>query len=155
MPSRKTGLYTRRLVASVACTLLGATLAQAAAWEVCGTLGNLNPVTCTLPGRPLTICEYGMAYSTFEPVPVVCTTWNTGVRIANKQPYFVESDDPSLGMRYGGFVFYQNTYAADDDECAGIGGYRHYWRLTTNNVVERTFGSNGCDNVSPVYCRAQ
>jgi hypothetical protein len=76
------------------------------------------------------------------------------VRIANKQPYFVESDDPSLGMRYGGFVFYQNTFAGDDDECAGIGGYRHwYWRLTTDNGVERTF-SNGCDNVTPVYCRA-
>jgi hypothetical protein len=150
----KTWIHKLLLSSSFTCTLLGSTLAHATAWEVCGTLGTLNPVTCTLPDRPLTAFEYGIAYNTFEPVPVVCTTWNTGVRIANKEPYFVESDDPSLGMRYGGFVFYQNTYATDDDECAGIGGYRHwYWRLTTDNVVERTFGSNGCDNVTPVYCR--
>ena len=152
----KTWMHKLMLSSSFAFTLLGSTLAQATAWEYCGTLGNIDPVTCTLPDRPLTAYEYGMAYNTFEPVPVVCTTWNTGVRIANKEPYFVESDDPSVGMHYGGFVFYQNTYAADDDECANTGGYRHqYWRLTTDNVVVPTFGSNGCDNASPVYCRVQ
>ena len=152
----KTLLHKLMLSSSFAFTLLGSTLAHAAPWQVCGTLGNINPVTCTLPDRPLTAFEYGIAYNTSEPVPVVCTTWNTGVRIANKEPYFVESDDPSLGMRYGGFVFYQNTYAPDDNECAGTGSYRHwYWRLTTDNGVERTFGSNGCDNSSPVYCREQ
>ena len=145
------------LAASIACTLLGSPLAQAEPWQACGTLQNIDPTTCTIPERPLTAYEYGIAYNTFEPLPVVCTTWNTGVRIANKAPYLVESDDPSLGMRYGGFVFYQNTYAADDDECANRGGYRHwYWRFTTDNVVERTFGSNGCfDTNQTVYCRSQ
>jgi len=145
------------LAASIACTLQGSPLAQAEPWQACGTLQNIDPTTCTIPERPLTAYEYGIAYNTFEPLPVVCTTWNTGVRIANKAPYLVESDDPSLGMRYGGFVFYQNTYAADDDECANRGGYRHwYWRFTTDNVVERTFGSNGCfDTNLTVYCRSQ
>ena len=128
--------------------------AQATNWEVCGLLREINPLTCEIAGRPLTQFEYGIAYNTTEPVPVVCTFWNVGARIANKTPYFVESDDPSLGMRYGGFVFYQNTAAPDDEACAG--GYRHqYWRLTTDNVVEETFGTNGCYFDQAVYCRGQ
>ena len=130
--------------------------AHASNWEFCGLLRDIDPATCQIASRPLTIYEYGIAYNTpAEPVPVVCTFWNVGARIANKTPYFIESDDPSAGMRYGGFVFYQNTFSADDDEC--IGGYRHwYWRLTTDNIVERTFGTNGCysDNLA-VFCRGQ
>ena len=154
MVRSKTLMHKLILSSSFAFTLLGSTLAQATSWEFCGRLRDIDPLTCAITERPLTTFEYGIAYNTFEPLPVVCTTWNVGVRIANKEPYFIESDDPSLGMRYGGFVFYQNTAAADDEACAG--GYRHqYWRLTTDNVVEAAFGSNGCDNASPVYCRVQ
>jgi hypothetical protein len=125
--------------------------AHAAAWQVCGQLEDINPLTCTIPGRPLRTFEYGIAYLTREPVPVVCTFWNVGARIANKTPVFVYSDNPPGGMRYGGFVFYQNTAAADDEPCAG--GYRHqYWYLTTDNVLE-VAGSNGCVFNLPVYCR--
>jgi len=128
--------------------------AHATNWEVCGTLRDLNPLTCQIESRPLTQFEYGIAYITAEPVPVVCTFWNVGARIANKTPLLIDSDNPSLGMRYGGFVFYQNTAAADDEACAG--GYRHrYWHLTTDNRVEVIFGSNGCFFDLPVYCRGQ
>lgn len=128
--------------------------AQAASWQVCGTLSSINPLTCEIAGQPLAQVEYGIAYITTEPVPVVCTFWNVGARIANKTPLFIYSDNPLAGMRYGGFVFYQNTAAGDDEPCAG--GYRHqYWRLTTNNVVE-VADSNGCYFTNlPVYCRAQ
>jgi hypothetical protein len=138
------------LVALVA--LVGTT--QATSWELCGTLSNVSPLTCEIAGRPLTQFEYGIAYITTEPVPVVCTYWNVGVRIANKTPLFIESDNPSLGMRYGGFVFYQNTAALDDEACAG--GYRQqYWRLSTDNVIEANIFSNGCYFDQPVFCRAQ
>jgi hypothetical protein len=127
-------------------------IVHAASWQACGVISNIDPLTCQIPGQSLAQVEYGIAYNTFEPVPVVCTTWNVGVRIANKTPYFIESDDPLAGMRYGGFVFYQNTNAGDDEACAG--GYRHqYWRLTTDNLVE-IIGGNGCGFGDVVYCRA-
>ena len=73
------------------------------------------------------------------------------MRIANKTPYFVFSDNPLQGMRYGGFVFYKNTDAPDDDPCKG--GYQHqYWFLTTDNVVQ-VETSNGCHDDLSVYCR--
>jgi hypothetical protein len=123
-------------------------------WVACGQLTDINPVTCQITGRPLTRYEYGIAYNTKEPVPVVCTFWNVGARIANKTPYLVDSDNPLAGMAYGGFVFYQNTAAPDDDAC-GSGGYRHhYWRLTEDNRVEVFFGSNGCFSTEQrVFCR--
>jgi hypothetical protein len=125
--------------------------AHAASWQSCGQISQINPVTCQIPNRPLTQYEYGIAYNTTEPVSVVCTFWNVSARIANKTPYLIYSDNPLQGMRYGGFVFYQNTAAPDDDPCAG--GYRHqYWRLTTDNVVEVS-DSNGCYFTQNIYCR--
>jgi hypothetical protein len=125
--------------------------AQAAPWVPCGQLSNLNPTTCQIANRPSTQYEYAIAYNTTEPVPVVCTFWNVGARIANKEPYLIYSDNPPAGMRWGGFVFYQNTAAADDNAC--IGGYRHqYWRFTTNNLIE-VLDTNGCYTTQQVYCR--
>jgi hypothetical protein len=120
-------------------------------WQECGRLEDIRPLTCQIPGQPLTEVEYGIAYNSTEPVPVICTTWNQGVRIANKTPYFVFSDDPSQTMRYGGFVFYQKTAATDDGQCRG--GYQHrYWFLGKNTVVE-VENSNGCTFDQPVFCR--
>lgn len=69
----------------------------------------------------------------------------------------VASDDPSVGMRWGGYIAYNGTAATDDDEgtapgnCAP-GTWRHrYWALGANNAVEPLF-SNGCINL-PIYCR--
>jgi hypothetical protein len=131
--------------------------AHATNWEVCGTIRDINPNSCQIASRPATQFEYGIAYITAEPVPVVCTFWNVGARIANKTPLFVDSDNPSLGMRYGGFVFYNGTAAADDDLCTQAGGYTHqYWYLTTNNNVNAAgIFSNGCFFNLPIYCRGQ
>jgi hypothetical protein len=127
--------------------------AYAAPWSVCGQIDDINPATCTIPGRPLRLYEYAIAYNTTEPVPVVCTFWNVGTRIANKTPYFIDSDNPPLGMKYGGFVFYKNTAAPDDNVCGA--GYKHqYWFLTTNNAVNASTFSNGCySSELPIYCR--
>ncbi|MGD9509434.1 MAG: hypothetical protein AB7I59_26560 [Geminicoccaceae bacterium] len=144
------------LPGSLALLALGIGSAQAAPWVVCGNLSTLSPVTCQIPGRPSTVWEYAIAYNTAEPVPVVCTSWNLGARIANKEPYLVYSDNPSVSLRWGGFVFYQNTAATDDDACATAGGYRHrYWVLNVNNGIT-TGDSNGCyttQSLATVYCR--
>jgi len=139
------------LIYSVTALGLGTGATQAAPWVPCAQLSALNPVTCQIPGRAPTTWEYGIAYNTREPVPVLCTFWNQGARIGNKEPYFVFSDNPATGMLWGGFVFYQNTLAADDDVCAG--GYRHrYWTLGANNAIA-TGSSNGCYTTQQVYCR--
>jgi hypothetical protein len=130
---------------------LGAGVAQAAPWLPCGQLSGINPLTCQIGGRPSTGWEYAIAYNTNEPLPVVCTFWNLGARIANKEPYLIHSDNPAAGMSWGGFVFYQNTAAPDDDICAG--GYRHrYWALSANNAITTGF-SNGCLSAEQVFCR--
>jgi len=152
-----------RVFYSVMAFVAIAGTAHAAPWAVCGKIAGINPdvsspLHCTLPNRPQTQYEYGIAYNTTEPVPVVCTNWNGGTLIANKTPYLVYSDNPLLGMRYGGFVFYKNTAASDDNACGD--GYRHrYWALTTDNEVEGDLFSHGCYSSHPlhkkidVYCR--
>lgn len=139
------------LTGPLALLALGIGSAQAAPWVVCGNLTTLSPVTCQIPGRPSTAWEYAIAYNSTEPLPVVCTSWNVGGRIANKEPYLVYSDNPAVNLRWGGFVFYQNTLASDDDACAL--GYRHrYWVLGANNLIT-TGDSNGCYTTQAVYCR--
>jgi hypothetical protein len=126
---------------------------QAAPWFVCGNLSQMTVANnATIPGRPITQYEYGIAYNPTEPIPVVVTHWNIGLRITNKQPYMVISDNPAVSMNQGGFVFYSGT-SSSDDTC-GVGSWRHrYWWTDATNVV-RTGGSNGCYGVAqPVYCR--
>jgi hypothetical protein len=122
----------------------------AASWLQCGTLADI--ANCQIANRPSARYEYAIAYITAEPVPVVCTFWNVGERIANKEPLLIFSDNPSTGMRYGGFVFYRDTQAADDNCPAG--GFRHrYWWLTVDTEVEAN-ASNGCFSTTiPIYCR--
>jgi hypothetical protein len=122
-------------------------------WFVCGNLSTVNPATCQLP-YGLRDYEYGIAYNSTEPLPVVCTRWNRGQRIYNKQPYFVYSDNPVTGMRYGGFTFYQGTDAPNDNCPAGQ--WRHvYWYIEADHRVV-VAGSNGCygSNLT-IYCRAR
>jgi len=93
--------------------------AQAAPWVPCAPLSSINPLNCDIASRPSSTFEYAVAYNTREPLPIVCTFWNLGARITNKQPYLVFSDNPAASLLWGGFVFYQNTAAPDDDACAG------------------------------------
>lgn len=126
-----------------------------APWFACGNLGQVNTSTCQLPEYPILDYEYAIGYNSREPLPVVCTLWNRGVRLYNKTPYLIFSDNPTTVMRYGGAVFYTGTDASDDDSCAS-GQWRHrYWQLEAGNAV--TAGqSNGCygSNLA-IYCRSR
>ncbi len=127
-------------------------LAYAGPWFICGNLGQLSG--CQLPAYPTTHYEYAIQYSSIDPLPVTCGIWNVGWRIHNKEPQFVISDNPTSGMRWGGFVFYSGTLATDDDECQS-GTWRHrYWYLDANNAIITSLGGNGCIN-QPLYCRAR
>jgi hypothetical protein len=124
-------------------------MTHAGDWFVCGSLGQLS--NCQLPAYPASQYEYAIQYTSLEPLPVACVTWNVGWRIHNKEPHFVSSDNPTSGMRWGGFMFYSGTHAADDDVCQS-GTWRHrYWHLDANNAIVAGW-SNGCINQS-LYCR--
>lgn len=126
-------------------------MAQGGEWFPCGNVGQL--VNCQLQAYPVTKYEYGIWYNVQAPVPVNCSTWDVGFRIYNKDPYFVDSNNPQVGLRWGGFVFYTGTYATDDDECQS-GTWRHrYWFSGANNMVVTSW-SNGCIN-QPLYCRVR
>jgi hypothetical protein len=111
------------------------------AWAECGTI--LDLIGCEVPDRSPLAYEYGIAYNSAEPAVIKCTTWNKGIRVYNREPYFINADNPAT-MGWGGFVFYKGTLATDDDdtEC-GTAWRHHYWLLTTNNVVN-TIAGNAC-----------
>jgi hypothetical protein len=139
--------------------------AIAGPWVQCGTLSNFSSTTtgqgtCNFQHTNLTLAdpnktEYAIQYATGEPVPIVCTGWNSGARIANKQPFLVSSDNPPAGMLYGGFVFYRSSQAAD--ECAYPNWRHRYWASGVNGAITTNwFPSNGCHGTGlPVYCRAR
>ena len=118
--------------------------ANSAPWVACGKLSDINVTNNSgISGKPLTKYEYGIAssFNSTEPVPIIATSWNYGIRVYNKTPYFVFSDNPS-NMKLGGAVFYSGTQAADDN--CGSGNFRHrYWHITTNSEII-TDGSHGC-----------
>jgi hypothetical protein len=128
--------------------------AHAAGWFVCGNLSQIG-WSCQLANYPSGQYEYGIAYNSQEPMDVTCSYWNYGMRVYNKLPYVIDSDNPQGGARWGGFMFYTNTLATDDDTCTG-GSWRHkYWRLDVNNALT-TIWSNGCSGSDlPIYCRAR
>ncbi|MFP2911567.1 hypothetical protein ACLESD_42380 [Pyxidicoccus sp. 3LFB2] len=145
---------------STACSLLlfvfllAAVPAHAGNWFSCGDLSQIG-WSCQLTSHPNSHYEYGIAYNTTEPMPVTCAYWNYGMRIFNKLPYFIVSDNPQAGSQWGGFIFYTSTLASDDDTCSG-GTWRHqYWGLDPNNLV-KALGSGGCrGSTLPIYCRAR
>jgi hypothetical protein len=122
-------------------------------WTICGTVSQFTTANGgTIPGYSPLQNEYAIAYNQIEPVPVISTLWNQGIRIQNKEPYFVNSDNPLSGMKRGGFVLYKGTQASDDN-CPS-GGLRHrYWYIAPDNTVNLGLGGNGCLNNTPVYCR--
>lgn len=136
----------------VPCALLAsAAPAEAAEWVACGSVNKLE--ACQLADYPSLRYEYGIAYNSAEPMPVVCTNWGRGSRIYNKAPYFVNSDRPSEIMHWGGFVFYKGSDVNDEAAC-GAGQWRHhYWWLSSDDVV-KSRKSDGCFGSNLViYCR--
>ena len=102
-------MRTRSLL-SCSFTMLAMTVgtAHAAPWVPCAPLSSINPLNCDIASRPSSTFEYAIAYNTREPLPIVCTFWNLGARITNKQPYLVFSDNPAANLLWGGFVFYEH-----------------------------------------------
>ena len=134
-------------------SLLSAVPAHAGNWVPCGNITQIG-WSCQLTNYPSSTYEYGIAYNTAEPQVVNCVYWNHGMRIINRFPYIIASDNPQVVSYWGGFIFYTGTLASDDDTCGG-GTWRHqYWQLDPNNLV-KTLGSNGCSGSLPLYCRAR
>ncbi|MCC5619310.1 hypothetical protein LC605_30450 [Nostoc sp. CHAB 5836] len=132
--------------------------AYASDWIQCANLSQIDVNTCQIQNYPSARYEYAISYNTTEPLPVVCSYWNVGVRIYNKQPYMINSDNPPAGMSYGGVIFYRGTYASDDATATcSSGQWRHrYWQLTQNNRIEVVYNSNGCfGSETSVFCRAR
>lgn len=134
--------------------MIAAVPAHAGNWFPCGNITQIG-WSCQLTAYPSSQYDYGIAYNTAEPLTVTCSYWNYGMRISNRLPYHVWSDNPSTNTRWGGFMFYTSTLASDDDTCSG-GSWRHrYWWMDNGNLV-LTGSSNGCygSNLT-IFCRSK
>ncbi len=125
-------------------------------WFVCGTINQMT--SCQMPDRPAAQYEYGFAYNSPEPRAAHCTTWNRGFRFYNKDPYFVNADNPTSNMRWGGTMWYTGTDSSDDDSCPATSWRHRYWYLNSNVIAP--LGGNGCfangafgTSTLNVYCR--
>lgn len=133
-----------------------ATLNQSNPWAACGVFEDLrNGATrCEVNGYSADMYEYGFKYNGREAQVAECLFWNVGIRIVNRHPYMVYSDDPTNGaMQLGGAIFYTETYATDDDipvACPPNTWRQHYWRIASGSVALTE--SYGCVNL-PLYCR--
>jgi len=146
-------------VALVVC--LAGTRAEAQSvpnpWVACGHLEDLRNAAhrCEITGFPLANFEYGFSWLSPEVYVADCLFWNVGMRVVNRLPHVVNSDNPSGGFQRGGEMFYTETLAADDDipNSCPSGTWRHrYWRITGNGDAATDIFTSGC--VNPVlFCR--
>lgn len=125
------------------------------AWIPCGTLNDLNGANqCELPNFPPAGFEYGFVHNGAEVHVADCLAWNVGLRVVNRYPYMVDSDNPTSGtMGLGGVILYTGTNATDDNTptaCPAGTWRHHYWKITDGSV--QLFSGNGCRN-SPLFCR--
>ncbi len=128
--------------------------AHANHWFPCGDITQIG-WSCQLAAHPSTHYEYGIAYATAEPQVVTCSYWNYGMRVSNRLPFFVFSENPSTSMKWGGFTFYTSTLASDDDTCSN-GTWRHrFWWLGQDNVVVPGWAGSCHGTSLTIYCRAR
>lgn len=147
-------------IALMVCLAGGRAEAQAVSpnpWVPCGHLEDLRNAAhrCEISGFPLTDYEYGFAFTSPEIYVANCLFWNFGMRVSNRVPHLVSSDNPSLTFSLGGSVFYTDTLTTDDDipNACPSGTWRHrYWRITTNGDVATDIFTVGCVN-HPLFCR--
>lgn len=123
-------------------------------WFVGGDLGDLLTGNGQLVSFPPEEYEYGMKVLNNTIHRAVCTKWNIGLRFYNVEPFFVNADDPSAGISWGGQMFYINTADTDDDAASGATWRQAWWRLdmtqATSPVVK--FASTGLQTAD-VYVR--
>lgn len=123
-------------------------------WFAGGNLEDLHTGSGELTSYPHINFEYGIKFIDNMIHPALCSKWNRGLRFYNVDAYFVDSDDPSLGMRYGGVMFYIETDATDDDAATPASWRHSYWYIdyTDNTRPIRIFGSLGNSGLT-VWCR--
>ncbi len=139
---------------------VSAALSAANPWVKCGKLEDLRTGAnrCEIAAFPVDQYEYGFKYVTAEVMVATCTFWNVGLRVFNRDPYMVNSDDPSgTAMALGGAIFYTETLATDDDipgSCPSGTWRQRYWAIVSGNVVTTGpgLGTQGCANLD-LYCR--
>ena len=109
--------------AAVAQSLAGG---SASAWSIGGDLNDLYTGSGALASYPHEDYEYGIKYLDIVIKPAICTKWNLGLRFYNIEPFFVDSDDPSTGMKWGGVMFFIDTNSPLDD-ASTPSQWRHAW----------------------------
>lgn len=126
-------------------------------WFVAGSLLDVYNGNGVIAGYPLADYEYGIKYSPSltEPVPVLYASWNSGRKLVNKYPLLVQSDNPSVGMEWGGFLFYHGTQDPADDSCTSTAWRQAYWKMNpTGSPMIVLIGGNGCVSTQ-VWARAR
>jgi hypothetical protein len=124
-------------------------------WFIGGNLADLLAGGGKLNAYPPEQYEYGFRYVSSNTIEeAICTRWNFGLRFYNKYPNFVDSDDPSGGMAWGGTMWYINTAAADDDAATPTHWRHGFWKMDFNDAAKgiRIFHTNGFNELN-VYCR--
>lgn len=126
-------------------------------WFVAGSLLDVYNGNGVIAGYPIADYEYGIKYSPSftEPVPVLYASWNSGRKLVNKYPLLVQSDNPSAGMEWGGFLFYHGTQDPADDSCTSTAWRHAYWKMNpTGSPMIVLIGGNGCVSTQ-VWARAR
>jgi hypothetical protein len=142
--------------AVTAAAAAAAAASQPNPWVACGHFQDLRSgsTSCQIDNFPTDQFEYGFKYNSPEVYVSDCVDWNVGLKIVNRHPYMVFTDDPTNTlMALGGAIFYTETNAADDDipaSCPSGTWRHHYWRIVNGNVTLEF--SNGCANLQ-LYCR--
>jgi len=123
-------------------------------WFVGGDLSDLYNGGGRLSAYPPEEYEYGLNYIDHMIHRAVCTKWNLGLRFYNVDPYFVDSENPSTGMRWGGNIYYIETSASDDDAATPTNWRHGYWYIDHTSATSsiKIFASNG-NMPTSVYCR--
>lgn len=123
-------------------------------WFVGGDLSDLYNGNGQLTAFPPDEYEYGFKFLGPTVHRAICTFWNSGLRFYNIEPFFVDSDNPSAGMKWGGVIFYINTLSSDDDAATPTNWRHGYWHLDPTDAAAqiKIFGSLG-NSANSVYCR--
>lgn len=105
-------------------------------WVYIGGLENFYNTQGSLVDYPVEQYEYGFNRLGDTIHLAVCTTWNSGLRFYNLHPYFVESQLPASGMKYGGEIFYIGTSSSEDDTATSNSWAYGYWEIISNNSID-------------------
>jgi hypothetical protein len=105
------------------------------------TIGSLSEFFYLIKQYPLNVYEWGVAYNSNEPIPVIISNWNVGIRITGS--IFYPQGDDIRAMTRGTVMF---SYATKDEEtvnCRNKEGLPGWVQSYVNQNLEK-YGGNGC-----------